>query len=394
MANVLFTTVGTAGDVLPIIRIGSRLKARGHDVTLLTHCAFGSLAEEAGLNFYPLDNADEFEASIDDGPLLNTPRGVPQYLRRHYFPRVAAECGLIRQHHHPARTVVVARDLFDMGARITSEKLGIPLRWIFVAPSQLLNWQLRAELFGRILAEDVNRLRQEQGLAAVTDWRKWLSYPGRHPGIWPDWFAAPDPSWPAEVVPVGFVRDNDDEREAVPDEIGEMLDSGEPPILITGGTGTFTGAAFYHAGTEACRLAGRRGILVTPHNELVPAELPPSVRRYRHLPLGKIMPRMGAVVHHGGRGTMACALASGTPQVVLAWGADRPGNATRLAQLGVAEYLPLPAWKPELVAAALQRLTTSTAVRKCCHDLADRISATDSLTNACQVIEQAIETSK
>lgn len=376
--------------MLPLLRIGSRLKTRGHDVTLLTHVCYASLAAETGLDFAALDNAREYALSIEDGPLVNTPQGIPEFLRRHYFTKVPLECELIRQQYRASDTILMARDLFDIGARIAAEKLGIPLLWIFVAPSQLLSRHLRRELFARVLAADVNHLREKLGLPPVADWHSWLSYPGRSPGIWPSWFAPPDPAWPAEVVPVGFVLDNEGESGDVPEEIRSALDAGERPILITGGTGTFTGAAFYSACVEACRQASRRAILVTPHDQLVPSYLPESIQRYPHLPLGKLMPLMEVVLHHGGRGTMSCALASGTPQVVLAWGADRPDNAIRLEQLGVAKYLPRPAWKAETVAKALESLAGSSAVRERCREIAGRITGTDSLTAACQVIEDAL----
>ena len=338
MANIIFTTVGTGGDVRPVLRIGSRLKTRGHDVTLLTHICYAGLAAEAGLDFAALDDAGAYARSIEDGPLVNTPQGIPEYLRRHYFSIVPLEIESIRRRHRGSDTILVARDLFDIGARIASEKFGIPLLWMFVAPSQLLSSELRRELFAGVLAADVDHLREKQGLPAVTQWRSWLRHPGRNIGIWPSWFAPPDPAWPATVVPVGFVLDNEGESGDVPEEIGSALDAGERPILITGGTGLFTGPDFYSACAKACREAGRPAILVTPHDRLVPTDLPDSIRRYPHLPLGKLMPFMDVVLHHGGRGTMSCALASGTPQVVLAWGADRPDNAIRLERLGVAKY--------------------------------------------------------
>ncbi len=390
MANIIFTSVGTGGDVLPVLRVGSRLKTRGHDVTLLTHICYAELAAEAGLDFAALDNAAEYARSIEDGPLVNTPQSIPEFLRRHYFSRVPLEVELIRQRQRGSDTILVARDLFDTGARIASEILGIPLQWMFVAPSQLSSSELRRELFARVLAADVDRLREKHGLSAVTDWRAWLGYPGRNVGIWPSWFAPPDPAWPAEVVPVGFVLDNEGESGDVPEEIRSALDAGEQLVLITGGTGSFTGPGFYSACAEACRQAGRPAILVTPHDQMVPSDLPDSIRRYRHLPLGKLMPFMDVVLHHGGRGTMSCALASGTPQVVLAWGADRPDNAIRLERLGVAKYLPRPAWTADAVAMALTSLASSSAVRERCREIAGRIAQTDSLTAACEVIETAL----
>jgi len=390
MANVIFTSTGTAGDVLPLIRIGSRLKGRGHDVHLLTHAHYAGLAREAGLEFAALDNAAEYEQFVEDGPLLNTPHRIPEFMRRHYFPKVLAECKLIEQRYRPGDTVVIARDLFDLGARLVAERLRIPLLWIFMAPSQLLNGQLRRELFARVLAKDVNRLREQLALGAISDWHSWLSNGGRHPALWPEWFAAPDPAWPAKVVPVGFVVDNEDESGELPDSVRASLDAAPSPILISGGTGTYSGIGFYGAATNACLQLNRPGILVTDHDRLVPADLPVSIRHCHYLPMGKVMPRVAAVVHHGGRGTLSCALAAATPQVVLASGADRQDNASRLERLGVAKYLALPSWKPEKVAEALLRLTESVAVRNCCQDLADRIRGSDSLAQACDVIESAV----
>jgi len=373
-----------------VLRIGSRLKARGHDVSLLTHTCYAALAADTGLDFAALDNATEYDRSIADGPLVNTPRGIPEFLRRHYFTKVPLECELIRQRYRSSATILVARDLFDIGARIAAEKFGIPLLWMFVAPSQLLSRQLRQELFARVLAADVDHLRVRLGLSPVADWRSWLSCPGRSFGIWPSWFAPPDPAWPAEVVPVGFVLDNEDESGDVPEKLRSTLDAGERPILITGGTGTFAGVDFYSACADACRQTGRRAILLTPHDQLVPSDLPESIQRYRHLPLGKLMPRMGVVLHHGGRGTMSCALASGTPQVVLAWGADRPDNAMRLERLGVAKFLPRQAWKGETVAKAVESIASSSAVGERCREIAGWIVGTDSLTAASKVIETAL----
>ena len=361
---------------------------------LLTHVSYARLAEEAGLDFAALDDAGEEARSLEDGPLVNTPPGIVEFLRRHYLPRVVGEYERIRERCRPSATILVARDLFDVGARIAAEKLGVPLVWAFVAPSQLASRDLRRELFSQVLAADVDRLRGELDLPPVSDWRAWLQYPGRNVGLWPAWFGPPDPSWPARVEPVGFILDNEGERGDLPEELRSSLDAGERPILITGGTGTFAGAGFYAAAVEACRRLRRSAILVTPHDGLVPASLPESIRRYSHLPFGKLMPRVEAVIHHGGRGTMSCALAAGTPQVVLASGADRPGNAIRLEELGVGRYLPRPAWIAEEVAKALESLTGSPAVAERCREIAGRIAGTDSVGAACRVIEDALRASR
>ena len=103
---------------------------------------------------------------------------------------------------------------------------------------------------------------------------------------------------------MGFMVDSEAKTGEIPDEVQALLTSDRAPILITGGTGMYLGANFYKVGAEACRLLHRRGILVTQHQEQVPNELPDSVRRFTYLPFGKLMARVGAVIHHGGRGTL------------------------------------------------------------------------------------------
>jgi hypothetical protein len=70
---------------------------------------------------------------------------------------------------------------------------------------------------------------------------------------------------------------------------------------------------------------------------------------FPRLPFRAVLPHVAAVVHHGGIGTLTEALAAGTPQVILAHGADRPDNAERLARRGLASWLPAARWTPQEV---------------------------------------------
>jgi rhamnosyltransferase subunit B len=380
--------MGSGGDVLPLLRMGSALKARGHSVAFFSHGNYRSLAELAGLDFAALDRPADYGQFVKDEPLLNTPRGVADFLRRHSLPKVLVEFQLISERCPSSDAVLVTRDLFDTGARIAAEKLGLRLLHVFIAPSQAATWSMRVELFRYALAPDVNGLRARLDLSPVDDWNFWLGYSSPSIALWPDWFGDPNAAWPPGIVPVGFVADSEMETADLDPDVLRMLGNGAPPILITAGTGMYLGAEFYTAAAEACRLLGRQAILVAPHEEQVPKTLPDSVRRFGYLPFSKVMPRVGAVIHHGGRGTLSRAVAAGVPQLVLAMGADRPDNARRLKRLGVADYLPPPHWQPDRVAAALHRLMSSSVVKSRCQDLSDRLRHGDAIDAACEIIER------
>ena len=59
---------------------------------------------------------------------------------------------------------------------------------------------------------------------------------------------------------------------------------------------------------------GRCGLPVTRYPEQLPASLPEGVRHCAYMPFSPLLPRSAALVHHGGIGTKAQALAAGIPQ--------------------------------------------------------------------------------
>jgi rhamnosyltransferase subunit B len=136
--------------------------------------------------------------------------------------------------------------------------------------------------------------------------------------------------------------------------------------------------------------AGRTVVVTCPHRDLLPADLPHQVWWYPALPFATLMPRIAAVVHHGGILTSARAIASGTPQVVLAHGADRPDNARRLRALGLAEWLPAARWQVDAVAALIAQVLAEPAYRQRAVALAHTMDTTTAAMRACAHLEDMV----
>jgi rhamnosyltransferase subunit B len=388
--HAILITAGSGGDIYPFLQLGRELKQRGHQCTLITHCVYEEKASRYGLDFTPLDTPAEYQAFIEDQPLLNTPRGIPQFLRRHALSSVSVLFELVSRHVSRQDTVLLTRDLFDTAPRLISEKLGLPLIWVFISPSQITTAPLRARLFSSMLASDIERIRSSLGLQPSVPETYWLTYASESIALWPEWFAASE-DWPSKLVSVGFMVEDATETDGLlHSRIESMLAKGPPPVLITAGTGAYLGGDFHDASARACTLLNRPGIVVSRYAAQIPRHLPDSVCSVDFLPFRTLMPRMGAVIHHGGVGTLSCALGAGVPQLVLPMGADRPDNAVRLQRLGVAEYLPPPQWKPELIADSLRRLLDSPAVSHRCNEFAKRLENANAAKAACEVIERQL----
>jgi len=159
------------------------------------------------------------------------------------------------------------------------------------------------------------------------------------------------------------------------------------PILITHATSRPKDSSFFQASIEACGMLGRKVIVVTSDSDLIADPPPDFVQTFEYLPFANLMPRMGAVIHHGGIGTSGQALNSGVPQLVLPLGYDRNDNAARLKQLGVADFLLQPAWKPPAIAETLGRLLSSVEINARCQELSYKSKTGDSVSAACAYIE-------
>jgi UDP:flavonoid glycosyltransferase YjiC (YdhE family) len=84
---------------------------------------------------------------------------------------------------------------------------------------------------------------------------------------------------------------------------------------------------------EAVRQAGRRALLLSGWGGVpVPAA---GVFAIGSVPHDWLLPRCCLVVHHGGAGTTAAALRSGTPSMVIPLAGDQPFWARRVDALGV-----------------------------------------------------------
>jgi UDP:flavonoid glycosyltransferase YjiC (YdhE family) len=93
-------------------------------------------------------------------------------------------------------------------------------------------------------------------------------------------------------------------------------------------------------------------------------DLPSNVIAVRDVPHEWLLPRMRAIIHHGGAGTTGAALRAGVPSIVVPLGFDQPFWAGRVQALGVG---PRPISRRRLTARrladAIRTATTDGAMR-------------------------------
>jgi rhamnosyltransferase subunit B len=387
MSNIIMTTTGSGGDVLPFVTIGRALRSRGHLVTVLTHDYFSQAVIAAGLRFAPLDTPGEWEQMIRDGSQLRGPSALPSFIERHVLPKIASEVGLIRKFHQPNETILVARWGPGFAAKIAAEQLVTRLVGVLMAPAHLIGLPLYQALVASRLGTSINECRAHLGLNPVRHWDSWLGYETGL-ALWPEWFSLSDSCCPRQIKAVGFVLSHDLQPEPTKTSVSQSSRNG-PTILISAGTAFFGWMQhLYSVVLSACGLLGWRADVVCRDREQLPGVLPSYCRHFHETTsFCALMQNASVVCHHGGIGTLGLATAIGVPQLIIASGGDRPDNGDRVQRLGIGESIPLHLATSEGVADALRRIVGSPAIQRRCQELSGRVRNTPTLDLACERIE-------
>jgi rhamnosyltransferase subunit B len=407
--HVILATVGTDGDVFPHVGLGAALHARGHRVTLAAPESYRAHAHALGIEFCALVTAAEVGRMLADPDLWHPFRSGMMMARwgGPMIPRqYEALAGLAGQ---PDSVLVASPGV--LAARLVQEKLGVPTASLLLQPGLLpsstappampggltipawlphplrqLYW-LAVDAAGyALVAPSLNRVRDGLGLSPVRRVFRWWLSPDLVIGLFPGWYAAPQPDWPPQLRLAGFGR-FDGARGALPEDVRLFCEQGSPPIAFTLGTGMTHAAGFFRTAVAVCDALGARGLLLTKYPGVIPVRLPPQVRHCAFAPFRQLLPLCGAVVHHGGVGTTAAALEAGCPQLVLPLAWDQPDNAVRVAELGVGLALGSRRRSGGHLSRALAQLLAP-GVGDRCRAIASRAGGEDGLELAATWVEQ------
>ncbi|HBJ35069.1 MAG TPA: hypothetical protein DDZ51_10005 [Planctomycetaceae bacterium] len=382
---------GSRGDVNPMVAIGRQLRNRGFDVVISLAEPYAGLAESAGLT--PVVAIDEKRF----GELLGSPEvwrplsGLQIVLGGAASEYLVPHFELIQRLKRPGRTVLVSHPL-DFASRIHRDlDPDTPLVDVVLSPMMIRDpnvpprlspwwfeprkppWLMRAGywlgdhlLLDRYVGKSINNLRRSLSLPPVRRiMDRWWWSPDMILSLYPDWFGAVAPPSDGQWHPCGFPLDvNTFARPRDGKAFAVDASQSKRPIFFTPGTAHRHAKKFFQMAIDVCQTLGMPAILATSHSDQLPTPLPPTIRGVGYVPLDQVLPHCSAIVHHGGIGTTAHAIASACPQVVLPMAFDQFHNGQRVQQLGLGRTL-AKASKHSLAAALSAILNESGLLQQC-----------------------------
>ena len=408
--RILIAALGSHGDVHPFLALGQALRQRGHDVRFIAPAIYEPLAESLGLRFVPIGTPQWFEYFTTKAEIWRPVRGF-QILAQVVVKLLEPYYQAIVANHQRGQTVLAFSSLV-LGGRVAQEVMGIPAVSVHLSPTILRSTQnpartppvpvsaslprwwnrlvfqaVDALVMDRAVGKAVNGFRRRLGLPPVKRlFNAWVHSPDRVIGLFPDWFAPMPPDWPRQTVLTSFPLYDESDITPVDPAVEEFLAEGPPPVAFTPGSAMRHGERFFAEAVQTCRILGCRGVLLSRHAQHVPSNLPPEIRHLPYVPFSRLLPHCAALVHHGGIGTAAQALAAGIPQLVVPMAHDQPDNAARLKRLGVAEILPARRFSAARAAAAL-KLAMDDSHHAACISSKHRLAAENPLAKTADIIE-------
>ena len=421
MKRIVFATFGSLGDLHPYIAISRELTRRGHRPVIGTFDAYREAVEGAGAEFAAIrpsmapfgDHASVMERLID-------PWKGPEYLVRDIFMAHVRDTYEDLARAADRADLLVTHPLAFAGP-LLAKRQGMPWASTVLAPLSLFSaidpplfaaapWLSHVRKLGpgayrlvfriprlmmRHWERPLHALRAEIGLPATSKVAQVEGQysPALNLALFSRTLAAPQPDWPPNTLLCGFPRyDGPPPDAATCAALDAFLAAGPPPVVFAlGSSAVMVAGGFWREAIEATLRLERRAILVTGKPADALGALPPAIRAFSYLPYSIAFPRAAAIVHPGGIGTLAQALAAGRPQLIVPVAFDQPDIARRACALGVARAVPFRAASAQVMARELAALLGSAGYAGRAAATGGAIRSENAVETACDALLRCAE---
>jgi len=335
--KIVLVTVGSRGDVQPMVALCLAFQAAGHRAVLAGPPEKAAWAKGLGCAYTSVGS--DFTALIDRyADIHRMAAGIAfvRIVRRMVAGQFSALPGVIEG----ADLVVGASLCFALSS--LAEAMGIPYRFVGFTPQWVpsahypcpvfkhhgrpkwwnrLGWQFML-FFDRFhFTRLINHHRRAMGLAPLS--RAWYHILGSKPIVATDRHIAALPTdIPVDAVQTGYMHLSQPKRRLP--ELEDFLASGAPPLYA--GFGSMPRAdqeRLYSLIIAAARKTGRRLVLARFWNECSETDSSGEVFYISHFPHKQLFPHVATVIHHGGAGTTATAALGGVPQILVPYVLDQ-----------------------------------------------------------------------
>ena len=349
--RVLLSTIGSRGDVQPLVALAVELRDMSVDVRMCVPPDFRDWIEQLGIPVTPIGPELRSTGKVAPSATPITPERRRQMMEgtvATQFQTVAAAA--------KGCDVIVGATALQIAAPSIAEKMGVPYVFAAYCPAVLPSphhappvlamlgdapppamsnyselWAKDARRWDDTWSTLINPQRVSLGLPPIDDVRSYVHTD--HPWLAADPTVAPWPDQADDRVYQSGAWILPDDR-PLSSELEAFLDSGEPPIYFGFGSNRAP-ENLSRVMIEAARAHGHRAIVLRGWADLSVIDAGPDCLTIGEVNQQALFKRVAAVVHHGGAGTTTTAARAGAPQVVIPQHYDQHYFAERVQRLGI-----------------------------------------------------------
>jgi rhamnosyltransferase subunit B len=390
MKNVAIFALGTSGDVYPLITVAKEIsrKYKNSTITFLSNGHYKSLIEDSNFNFLEVSPKSLYNHCLSD-PKLCTVFGVMRYTRTLHISAIEKTYYAIKSLHEENRLDFVMGTGTFNGAQWAANDLSIQyFRAVFSPHADILLKKIELDCNAENKKNYVKKIGQSLRIflssqfyfwllinSSVNSVRKSLGHAKWHPGslikeMQHTLTVALYPNWMTKISNNSYHKTHffhfplldpvDPKGRLAADCI--LARCKGKPIVFTLGTGITNVLKHIDYANSVCRELQVDGVFVAETSNGVDKKEFKYLQFLEYVDFKYLFARSSLVVHHGGIGTAAQALAAGIPQLIRPVIFDQHDNAFRLMELGVAAALFVNQCSVDQSVRLIQYLQTSTAV--------------------------------
>ncbi len=352
MANIWFVSAPLFGhlDWGGFLKTAQAMQAQGHTVRWVSQTPILPFVEEKGLAtsaipatgwLWPPPPAPDLNTiPPQEAMFLRYKRALDTWLTTDLV--IEGTAALLDLADEIGAPDVIATDPFLTASALAAEKMDVPLAvcgWPAMLP---LDEQNLYPLQNELARESQNRVATMLETFGITG-RNFsdgatpsIQSPDMHISYFNRYWHQADPHFLPQTHFVGGIAS---EPTTPTPNWFQHLPEDKPLVLITLGS-VFTGdLGFFAWAAQGAYKSGMQPIVVIGYTRLEPEQkaelksaLPPGTIMLNWVDFDHIMPRLSAIVHHGGMGTTHAALLHAVPQVIVPHAADQRGQAQRASQ--------------------------------------------------------------
>ncbi len=427
MKITIITSYGTRGDVQPYLALALRLKEEGHEPTLVAGLEYAAFIRERQVDYAPMRiNVRDILASKACAAFFNGVGKEKRDAMRAWGKALAAHLPDILDDiwaaSQQADCLIYPPTLYPVWH--IADKLKIPAIISFAVPAVSVTGAFPAPL---LTASDsgkfLNRWSHRAAIMILTlgfrsSVKAWCrtTLKVEPPSLFKNYLSRngtpipvlycysqkllPMPNdWNATTLASGYWFLEREEGWQPSPELEDFLSKGPPPVYL--GFGSVLSADPERTNRlilSALRQSGERGIIAIGESGMTAQQGHEFVHYERYICHDWLFPRVKAVVHHGGSGTLAIGLRSGKPTVVCPFTAEQTfwGNQVQRLNAGPAPLAQVPqqGFTAEKLAEAIKTAVSDPVIQQGAEDLGKAIRNEEGLEKAVAFINAQIDRGK